>query len=81
MLCISATDVAIRSAHARGTLTLKRHWSDRFCEGYISIEDDFAVIEVALTDDAALARLDGIIGLDAAALTLSNAIDNRETAA
>lgn len=67
MSSFSATDFAIRCAHAEGTLRITPRWSSRFLEEYLAIEDDCGLIEVALSEDAALARLDGILGLEAAA--------------
>ena len=50
MLCLSATDLAIRLAKESGTLTVIER-VNRFGDAFWAIEDDHGTITVALSED------------------------------
>ena len=60
MLLLSATDLAIAVASKAGTLTVTNHTNERLGCEYWVIGDDAGLIEVALSEAEAAARISAV---------------------
>ena len=60
MLLLSATDLAIALADKAGTLTVTAHTNERLDCDYWAIGDDAGLIEVALSEAEATARISAV---------------------